>query len=96
MDIPGETFSQAKGDYTKKNLQFKAIFQGTIIRQEKHYRYEFNISGISLLDRYIAGMMVLNESIKETRQQQEVTFLFIGEPEEDHSSDDQKRNLFPF
>lgn len=96
MDIPGERFLKTKGDYTKNNLQFKAVFQGTLIKQKKHYTYEFNISGFSLLDRYIAGMLVLNESIQETRQDQEVTFLFIGTPEEDGSSDNEKRSLFPF
>ncbi|MCK5009652.1 MAG: hypothetical protein KAS98_04145, partial [Deltaproteobacteria bacterium] len=62
----------------------------------KHYCYEFNISGISLLDSYIAGMLVLNESIKETRQEQELTFLFIGMPEENNTSDNGKKSLFPF
>jgi len=96
LEIPGETFRKTKGEYTKNNLQFKAIFQGTTIKQKKHYCYEFNISGISLLDSYIAGMLVLNESIKETRQDQELTFLFIGMPEENNTSDNGKRSLFPF
>ena len=96
MEIPGETFRKTKGEYTKSNLQFKANFQGTIIKQKKHYCYEFNISGISLLDSYIAGMLVLNESIKETRQDQELTFLFIGMPEENNTSDNGGRSLFPF
>lgn len=96
MDIPGERFLKTKGDYTKNNLQFKAVFQGTLIKQKKHYGYDFNISGISLLDSYIAGMLVLNESIKETRQEQEVRFLFIGIPEGNGPSDNGKRSLFPF
>ncbi len=96
MKIPGETFRKTKGEYTKSTLQFKATFQGTIIKQKKHYCYEFNISGISLLDSYIAGMLVLNESIQETRQDQETTFLFIGMPEENNISDNEKKSLFPF
>ena len=96
MDIPGETLLKTKGNYTKNNLQFKATFQGMIIKQKKHYSYEFSISGISLLNSYIAGMLKLNESIKETRQDQEVTFLFIGMPEENNTADDEKRSLFPF
>ena len=96
MKIPGETFRKTKGEYTKSNLQFKATFQGTIIKQKKHYCYEFNISGISLLDSYIAGMLVLNEFIKETRQDRELTFLFIGMPEENNTSDNGKKSLFPF
>lgn len=96
MEIPDETFLKTKGDYTKNNLQFKANFKGTIIKQNKHYCYTFNITGISLLDSYIAGMLILNESIKETHQDQKVTFLFIGMPEKDIDSDNKKRSLFPF
>ena len=96
MDIPGETLLKTKGIYTKNNLQFKATFQGMIIKQNKHYNYEFSISGISLFDSYIAGMLILNESIKETRQNQEVTFLFIGMPDENNTSDNEKGGLFPF
>jgi len=96
IKIPDETFRETKGDYTKNNLQFKATFQCTVIKQNKHYCYKFNISGISLLDSYIAGMLVLNESIQETRQDQEITFLFIGMPEGNNTSDNKKRGLFPF
>jgi hypothetical protein len=96
VKIPGETFLEAKGNYTKNSLQFKASFEGTIIKQKKHYCYTFTITGISLLDTYLAGTMVLNESIKETHQVQEITLLFIGMPEENDTSDDRKRTLFPF
>jgi len=96
VEIPGETFLKTKGDYTKNNLQFKANFKGTIIKQNKHYCYTFNITGISLLDSYIAGMLILNESIKETHQDQEVTFLFIGMPEEKNISDNKKEACFLF
>jgi len=96
VKIPGEEFLETKGDYTKNGLQFKAHWEGTIIKQKKHYQYTFNITGFSLLDTYIAGTMMLNESIKETHQDQEITFLFIGMPEENESSDNKKRNFFPF
>ena len=96
MDIPGETLLKTKGNYTKNNLQFKATFQGILSKQNKHYSYEFSISGISLLNSYIAGMLTLNESIKETRQDQEVTFLFIGMPEENNTSGNGEKSLFPF
>ena len=96
ITIPNEKFLKTKGNYTKKGLQFKASFEGTIIKQKKHYCYTFTITGISLLDSYIAGIVVLNESIKETQQDQQVTFLFIGMPEGNDISDDKKRNAFPF
>lgn len=96
IKIPGEEFLEPRGDYTKDGLQFKASFGGTIIKQEKHYHYTLNISGFSLLDTYIAGTMVLNESIKETHQNQEITFLFVGTSEENDTPDDQKRTFFPF
>jgi len=96
IKIPGEEFLDAKGDYTKNGIQFKARFEGTIIRKKKHYYYTFNISGFSLLDNYIAGTVVLNESIKETHQNQEITFLFLGTSEENDTSDNEKKTLFPF
>ena len=96
IKIPGEEFLDAKGDYTKNGIQFKAHFEGTIIKKEKHYHYTFNISGLSLLDNYLAGTMVLCESIQETHQNQEITFLFLGTSEEDATSDSRKRSIFPF
>lgn len=94
--IPKEKFLKTKGSYTKSGLQFKANFKGTIIKQSKHYYYNFAITGISLLDTYIAGIVTVNESIEETNQDQEITFLFIGIPEENNTSGDRKRNFFPF
>ena len=96
IKISGEEFLETKGDYTKNGIQFKARFEGTIIKHEKHYHYTFNISGFSLLDNYIAGTVVLNESIKETHQNQEITFLFLGTSEENDTSDNEKKTLFPF
>ena len=96
IKIPGEEFLETKGGYIKNGLQFKASFEGTVIKKKKHYHYTFNISGLTLLDTYIAGTMVLNESIKETHQDQEVTFLFIGMPEGNDTPDDDKETLFPF
>ena len=96
IKIPGEKFLNTKGNYTKNNLQFKASWEGNTIKQSKHYSYTFTITGISLLNTYIAGIMVLDESIKETHQNQQVTFLFIGMPEENNTSDDRERTLFPF
>jgi len=96
IKIPGEEFLEAKGDYTKNGIQFNACFEGTLIKHEKHYHYTFNISGFSLFDNYLAGTMVLSESIQETHQNQEITFLFLGTSEEDATSDDRKRPIFPF
>ncbi|KPJ58226.1 MAG: hypothetical protein AMJ42_03670 [Deltaproteobacteria bacterium DG_8] len=96
INIPGEEFLKTKGNYTKNSLQFKANWEGNIIKQRKRYCYTFNIMGISLLDTYIAGIIRLNESIKETHQDQKVTFLFIGTLKEDNSSESKKRGLFPF
>lgn len=96
IKIPGEKFLKTKGNYTQNSLQFKASWEGNIIKKRKHYCYTFTITGISLLNTYIAGIVVLNESIKETHQDQQVTFLFIGMPEENNTSDDRKRSLFPF
>ena len=96
VNIPGEELLESKGDYTKNGLQFRAHFEGTIIKQKKHYHYKFTFNGLSLLDTYIAGTMVLNESIQETLQDQEITFLFICMPEEDETADNNKRSLFPF
>lgn len=96
IKIPDEEFLDAKGDYTKNGIQFNAHFEGTIIKKEKHYHYTFNFSGLSLMDNYLAGTMILSESIQETHQNQEITFLFLGTSEEDATSENRKRSLFPF
>ena len=96
IKIPGEDFSQTKGSLTKKGLLFEAYFEAMILKQKKHYRYTFSIKGISLLDNYIAGVVVLNESIKETDQKQEVSFLFLGMPEDTLVPEKEKKSLFPF
>lgn len=96
IKTPGEDFLQTKGFHTKKGMLFEAYFEATILKQKKHYRYTFSIKGISLLDNYIAGVVVLNESIKETDQTQEVSFLFLGVPEDTIVPEKDKKGLFPF
>jgi len=96
LSMPGEEFLESKGNYAKDNLQFKAHWEGTLIKYNKHYSYTFTITGISLLKSYIAGVLVLNESIKETHQDQEITFLFIGMPEENDTSKNNQKQWFPF
>ncbi len=96
ISMPGEEFLESKGNYTKNNVQFEAHWEGTLIKHNKHYSYTITITGISLLKSYIAGVLVLNESIKETHQDQETTFLFIGMPEETDSSQDNQKQWFPF
>ena len=96
ITTPGEDFLQPKGTFTKNNLLFNAHFEATLLKQKKHYQYTFSIKGISLLDNYIAGVLVLNESIEETDQKQEVSFLFLGMPEDAIVPEKNKRNLFPF
>ena len=94
--MPGEEFLESQGNYTKTSLQFKARWEGTLVKHNKHYCYTLTISGISLLGSYIAGVVLLNESIQETRQDQEVTFLFIGTPEESAASKKDQKDWFPF
>jgi hypothetical protein len=96
ISMPGEEFLESKGNYAKDNLQFKAHWEGSLIKNNKHYSYTFTITGISLLKSYIAGVIVLSESIKETQQDQEITFLFIGMPEENDSSQNNQKQWFPF
>jgi len=96
ISTPGEDFLKATGTFTKDNLFFNARFEATLLKQEKHYQYTFTVKGISLLDNYIAGVVVLNESIEETAQKQEVSFLFLGMPEEAIVPEKNKRSLFPF
>jgi hypothetical protein len=96
IKTPGEDFLQTRGSHTKNGLLFEANFEATLLKQKKHYRYTFSITGISLLDNYIAGVLVLNESIEETDQKQEVSFLFLGRPEEAILPEKKKRSLFPF
>ena len=96
IKTPGEDFLQTRGSHTKNGMLFEANFEATLIKQKKHYRYTFIIKGISLLDNYIAGVLVLNESIEETEQKQEVSFLFLGMPEEAMVPEKNKRSLFPF
>jgi hypothetical protein len=96
IKTPGEDFLQTKGSHTKNGMFFEAYFEATILKQKKHYRYTFSIKGISLLDNYIAGVVVLNESIKETDQKQEVSFLFLGMPEDAIVPEKDKKSLFPF
>ena len=92
----GEDFLQTKGSHTKNGMLFEAYFEATLLKQKKHYRYTFSITGISLLDHCIAGVLVLNESIEETHQKQEVSFLFLGMPEDAVASEKDKGRLFPF
>ena len=93
---PGEKFTKTSGFYSRNGLFFKAFFETTLLRQKKHYLYTFTIKGIALSDRYIAGVLALRESIKETKQKQEVTFLFLGQPEESSVPEKKGRSLFPF
>ena len=96
MQIPGEDFQKGKGSYTKENLLFNACFEATLVKQKKHYRYTFILKGISLFQNYIAGVLVLNESIRETGQSQEVRFLFLGTPQTDAALEEKGKGLFPF
>ena len=96
IKTPGEDFLQTRGSHTKKGMLFEANFEAMLLKQKKHYRYTFSIKGISLLDNYIAGLLVLNESIEETDQKQEVSFLFLGTPENGEAAEKNKRSLFPF
>jgi hypothetical protein len=96
MQTPGEDFLKTEGSYTKENLQFNALFEATLLKQKKHYRYTFTLKGISLFENYIAGVLVLNESIRETGQSQEVRFLFLGTPEADAAPEEKEKGLFPF
>jgi hypothetical protein len=93
---PGEDFLKASGTFSKNNLFFDAHFEATLLKLEKHYQYTFALNGISLLDNYIAGVLVLSEFIEETDQTQEVRFLFIGTPETDEPPEEEGKNLFPF
>ena len=96
ISTPGEDFLKATGTFTKDNLLFNARFEATLLKQEKHYQYTFTLKGISLLDNYIAGVLVLSEFIQETDQTQEVRFLFLGTPETDEAPEEEKKGLFPF
>ena len=98
ISTPGEDFLKASGTFTKDNLLFNAHFEATLVKQEKNYQYTFTLKGVSLLDNYIAGVLVLIEFIKETDQTQEVRFLFLGTPPEvDGAPEEEKKpGLFPF
>lgn len=96
MQTPGEDFLKTKGNYTKNNLLFNARFEATLLKQKKHFMYTFTLKGISLFQNYIGGVLVLNESIRETGQSQEVRFLFLGTPERDVAPEEKGKGLFPF
>jgi hypothetical protein len=96
MQTPGEDFLKTKGSYTKNNLLFNARFEATLLKQRKHYLYTFTLKGISLFQNYIGGVLVLNESIRETDQSQEVRFLFFGTPETGAAPEEKGKELFPF
>ena len=96
ISTPGEDFLKTTGAFTKDNLLFNARFEATRLKQEKHYQYTFTLQGISLLDNYIAGVLVLSEFIQETDQTQEVRFLFLGTPETDEPPEEDRKGLFPF
>ena len=89
-------FQKGEGSYTRENLLFNACFEATILKQKKHYLYTFAFKGISLFQNYIAGVLVLNEAIRETGQSQEVRFLFLGSPEMDVAPEEKGKGLFPF
>jgi hypothetical protein len=96
IQTPGEDFLKTKGSYTKNNLQFNARFEAALLKQKKNYLYTFSLKGISLFENYIAGILILNESIRETGQTQEVRFLFIGTPQTDAEPEEKGKGLFPF
>lgn len=95
IEIPGEDFIQTRGSHTQRGMLFQAYFDATLIKKKKHYRYTFSIKGVSLLGSYIAGLLVLSESIEETDQKQEVSFLFLGQPG-DAAPESNRDRLFPF
>ena len=94
IQIPGVTYLDPSGACTKNGLFFKADFATSVLKQKKHFRYTFSAQGASFFDRYIAGIMVLEERIEETGQQQKVTFVFWGASEA--AGSDEEKNLFPF
>jgi hypothetical protein len=96
IKTPGEDYQQTSGGYTRNNIVFEASFKATVLKQKKHYLYVFSAKGIFLLGDYIAGMVVLQESIQETMQNQKVTFLFTGTSEEVSAAGEEKKNIFPF
>ena len=93
---PGEDYRETAGGYAKKNILFDASFKATILKQKKHYLYTFSAKGIFILESYIAGMVVLEESIKETKQNQKVTFIFAGTSDGDSPAVEEKESFFPF
>jgi hypothetical protein len=94
ITIPGVDWLEPSGSYTQSGLTFEADFSAAVRKGGKHYRYTCTAKGISLFDRYIAGIMALEERIEETGQQQKVTFVFWGVSEA--AGSDEEKNLFPF
>jgi len=96
IKTPGEDYRETSGGYTRNNILFDASFKASILKQKKHYLYTFSAKGIFLLESYIAGVVVLEESIKETKQNQKVTFIFTGTSDGNSSSGEEKESFFPF
>lgn len=94
IKIPGVDYQEPSGAYTRDGLMFVAEFSATVLKQKKHYRYTFSAKGISLFENYIGGIMVLEESIKETGQRQAVKFVFWGTAED--AGTEENKSLFPF
>lgn len=95
IKTPGEDYREASGGYTGNSIFFDARFEADILKQNKHYRYAFSAKGIFLGD-YIAGTVVLEESIKETKQNQKVTFVFTGTSRQTSPTDKKRESFFPF
>ena len=96
ITMPDEEFVECKGSFSRQGLQFRALWEGTVMKKKKHYCYTFDIKGFSLLESYIAGMVVLTEKIEETGQDQEVTFLFLGTNQKNTPSEENRRSPLPF
>lgn len=96
IETPGEDYRERSGSYRRDNLLFEAGFKATILKENKQYLYAFSAKGILLFGSYIAGMVVVEEAIKETKQNQKVTFLFTGTAHESSPAAEEKESLFPF
>jgi hypothetical protein len=79
LEIEDEELEEPQGTYKRTGFQFEATWGGSVTKHNQTLTYDFKIEGLTLFESYIVGILRLTESIKETDQNQEITFLFFGQ-----------------
>lgn len=76
LSIPDEQFTVTENSYSRSGIRFS----GTLgfERAGSSCRYRLELSGVSLMGRWMAGQAVLHEYVRQERMTQRLPFLFLA------------------